>query len=683
MADKKAVVLDSGRQTQISDTDALVVGAGIKSADGNPYHADWPIDTVRYYAVDYDSGSDSNLGYSDVSMAAAGTVARKTIEGLTKIFPKIGSGRRVTIAIKTRAGGAVYRNVADTEDADFDLLRGVYGYQHIVVRGTGTVATAGATAFADDAADRACLGSQVVPGTNTGGYEPTGVPTNNTFTCQLAGGGAPGLTAEPGLLGKRIRFDSSTTTAALRNVGGMIWKNTTDTITVSVNLPATPVTSDKFYIEEPGTAFDRFVVQGGSSPNAALQPSFAQNGLVFAGLRSPNTGGTHVAFIVCGWSDLVNLSFIDLASTGFNALRLLGAGGQVSILPTWISNGDTTITSGVGVRTDGWWTASRWQSIVFSSCALANGRPQIIDIGGGTINLGAGSYVGAGVLVQNARGSGGTENTVGGNNIGNMASSTTRRLRCNGGFAGASLSLANCDTFVRGVEFENAGTASLILIRGTASTSVINDCVGSSGNTGAGLDLALNRFCRVLMGQLNANTFSGDANRVIELSGPVNYSLADSVRTNLIGPNENLVQGATSTAIGPAILTTNDTDADIGQYKIVRATGSMTVRAALADNATNASAIVGSSQSAFTAAGPQKSMVVTSGPSWVQFDSTPSVGDIAYLSTSTAGNAQVAVPAVSGSNQKVRLGRVMQVSGTLGYVILRPDTISVTADGNP
>jgi len=246
------------------------------------------------------------------------------------------------------------------------------------------------------------------------------------------------------------------------------------------------------------------------------------------------------------------------------------------------------------------------------------------------------------------------------------------------------LSLTNTDSFIRGVDIQETAAASCIEIRGVGSLGVINDVVGSTGNTGVGLDMTLNRDMRLLMGQLNANTFTATAGQDVRGAGPVYYVHADYARTDLRDKFNNTIQGNDSTALGQPTFVSNDGTGTIAQYAVCRSTGASTVRAAQADSAANAAGVTGVSQSQLTTGTPtNNAMMITSGASWVQFDSAPSVGNIAYLSTATAGNAQVAVPAVSGSNQKLRLGRVIRVSGTLGYVNFQPDLLSVAADGNP
>jgi hypothetical protein len=56
-----------------------------------------------------------------------------------------------------------------------------------------------------------------------------------------------------------------------------------------------------------------------------------------------------------------------------------------------------------------------------------------------------------------------------------------------------------------------------------------------------------------------------------------------------------------------------------------------------------------------------------------QFDGTPTVGAMAYLSPTTDGNATTTLPAVAGTNQMRALGVVVAVSGTLGSIDWNPD----------
>lgn len=631
--------------------------------------ASWPMGTVRYFAVDYDNGNDDNVGYSDVSMAAAGVVAVKTLEHFTQIFPKFGNDRKAVVAIRSRAGGATYRNQANTADDDLHFLDSIYGYEYLLVRGTDTIASAGAVAFANDAADKICCGARLVPGTNAGGYNPVAPITNNTFDVQLNGGGAPGLAAEPALVGKRVRFDAATTTAALRNATSMIWQNDTDTVVLSTNLPAVPVAADVFYIEEPGVAVNRVLLKSATPNNIANPPSFAVWGLFVAGIRAVNA--TQPSILCRGAAMVVNFCFCETASTGFSSfqstgvedLRLQGSYNDESATPA-------TITTGVGVRSAGGITASFGFNFVGTSSACIAARFQITNYG--QFSIGAGSYSAMGALVQGVSGTSPVSN-LGGVLVGNAGSATIRRFRSVGVFTEAIV-LSRANAAIYGVDTTNCGASPIIRLNGVGLSVSINDVVGSVGNTGDGLQLTLCRGSEILMGTLAANTFTGAAGRDIVGQGGELYVHADYARTNLRDNGGNNIQGTAAIISGVSTLVTNDGNADIEQYKIVRATAPGVVRKAQADTAANAAGIVGVSQSPFTAAGPQVAQAVNGGATWVQFDAGPTAGNIAYLSTANAGNAQDTAPAATGTNQTIRLGRILRVSGTLGLVMWHPES---------
>lgn len=639
-----------------------------------PYIATW-IGT-RYFAVDYDAGDDCLEGFSDVSMADAGTKAIKTLEHLKFIFPKLGNSQKAVVAIKTRAGGATYRNIADTADDNLDFLQAVYGYEHLLVRGTDTVASASSVAFANDLADKIASGARLVPGTNATGYNPVAPITANTFDVQLNGGGAPALVAEPGLIGKRIRFDSATTTVALRNATSMIWMNDTDTITLGVNLPATPVAADIFYVEEPGVAVNRVMIRTANPNDIAVPPSFTMQGVTVVGIRTVATG---TAILIRGMSPLIAMAFCETPTADLVNLSATDA-GDLRLLPTYTDEATTpaTITVGSSLRCGGM-TVSGGLNFVATSYACISFRPQVLNVT--NFSFGAASYSATGALVQGCGLSTSPANSVGGVSIGNLGSATSRRYRCVGAFSGTEISVNFANALLHGIDLTLAGASSLIAVNGISCNININDVVGSTGNTGVGLSLTLARDCHILLGTVAANTFTGAAGQEIQGGGPVFYVHADYARTDLRDANGNHLQGAGLSIMGPTTLAINNAVAAIGQYKIVRATGSGVVQTAQADTAANAAGIVGVCQSPFTAAPVQNSMLVNAGATWVQFDAAPTAGNIAYLSTSTTGNAQDTVPAVAGTNRKLRLGRILRVSGTLGLVMWNPEALSVLADG--
>lgn len=640
----------------------------------NTIAVDW-IGT-RYFAIDYDGGSDEAVGFSDTSMADSGTKALKTIEELLTRLPKLGQSQRAVIAIKTRAGGATYLK-KDGVTPDRLNLNGQYGYFHLLVRGTGTNTTAGAVAFANDTADKIYLGAQLVSGT-AAAYTTTGVNTVETITVTPGG-----LAAEPALIGKRIRFDSATTTVALRNFSAMIHANTANTITVADNLPAVPVATDVLYIEEPGVAVDTIAIRAAIGNAQDEVPSFSVQGIHVAGIRTTNATQSGTGAVINGSAATI-LSFCECMSTGATSYSINNF-FDVRLQRSYVDEAGVTVITGVGVRCVGLINVARGIRLVVSSSAAtgALGRAQVLDIV--TNSIGAGSYLFAGVLLQ---GSGNGANVVGGvfaNLIGRANSTTTRRLRVLSAIGAplAGLSISFGDVTIYGVDITGQGTASCIILRGVSAGWSVNDVVGSTGNTGAGLSLQVSKNSHIAMGTLAANTFTGASGRDIEGSlgilGPY-YVHADYTRTDLKDDDNNHIIGSGNAIMGTCALATGNAIADIGQYKIVRYTSSNAIQAAQADTATNAVAM-GVTQSPATAAGTQNTMVVEAGGSWVQFDAAPTVPNIAYLSTTIAGNAQDTIPVVAGTNQKVRLGRVMAVSGTLGFIRFQADILAVLADG--
>lgn len=628
-------------------------------------------DGTRYFAVDYDGGSDANLGYSDVSLADAGTKAVKTLEHLRMIFPKFGYARKAVVAIRSRAGGATYRNIADTADDDIDFLQGVYGYEHLLVRGTDTIASAGSVAFANDLNDKIAAGARLVPGTSAAGYNPAGVITASDFDVLPAT-----LPAEPAVIGKRIRFDAATPTVALRNATSMIWLNTASHIMLGVNLPAVPTAADTFYIEEPGVAVGRVLMKSSNPNSVAVPPSFAVQGVTVAGVR---TVAAATAIVVRGAAGFLSLAFCETPAAATISVSVSNV-GDFRLQPSYTDEATTpaTITVGASLRTDGL-AVSGATNFSASSFACITFRPQVLNVT--QFSVGSGSYSFAGILVQGSGLAAAPATAVGGTSVGSLGSATSRRMRSLSPFSGTEIAVIFSNVLIHGVDLTGAGASALISVNGVGCSVAIHDAVGSAGNTGSGLSLLSARDCSVLMGTLGANTFTGAVGQDIQGAGPVFYIHADYARTDLRDNQGNHVQGTAGSIMGPTTLATNDGTADIGQYKVVRATGSGTVRAAQADTFANASGVVGVTQSPATAAGPQSAMLTNGGATWIQFDAAPTVGNIAYLSTATPGNAQDTVPAVAGTNQSLKLGRVLRVSGTLGLVMWTPDSVPVFADG--
>lgn len=224
--------------------------------------ADWPLTTLRTYAISNSHGNDANVKpYADpatsssadyaVSCAAAGATPLRTFAALGAILPRVGQGRSVEIVIE---------GDASTYAGDIPaLISGCIGYSSILVRGTATNTTAGCSAFDGSVADATFLGATTVTGMNVNGYNPTGTPTTTVVQRLMVGGGAPSFAVEPTMpaQGYRIRFNANAPTqAALRNICVYAVKVAgTDTLTFSLALPIAPIATDVFYLEKAGIVF--------------------------------------------------------------------------------------------------------------------------------------------------------------------------------------------------------------------------------------------------------------------------------------------------------------------------------------------------------------------------------------------------------------------------------------------
>jgi hypothetical protein len=212
--------------------------------------ASWTLGSPRYFAVDDATGSDSALCYSDLSQATAAATPCKTIARALQLLPKAGAGRGARVAIN-----------AGTYASDTTMdLSGYSGYVSLVITATGTVASAGATAFAGDTNDLTAAGMKIASGTNSGGYNSTAYSVASdgtpTMTVQIAGGGSPGFGAMPAYpYGSRFRWSSTTATTALRNTAsGVLYVSGGNTVILSTAWATNPSGSDVGYFEVPSVS---------------------------------------------------------------------------------------------------------------------------------------------------------------------------------------------------------------------------------------------------------------------------------------------------------------------------------------------------------------------------------------------------------------------------------------------
>jgi hypothetical protein len=344
----------------------------------------WALATTRYYAADYVNGNDGNVGYSDVSMTAAGTVAVKTLTRLRAIIPDLGDGRPIVVAINGSADGITDLQYLKSDGVTLDNLdlRGISGYRYCLVRSTN--------GFANDATDKkvcATAVGQAGPGTGGAWTCAAGATTNvftvssGTLNAELLGAGSDN--------GFRVRFTGNVT-AGLANQAFMIQRNTATQITLSRALSLTPAVGDTFVIERPGVSVDNIFVNC-SVASAGGLASISVVPLVIVGIRARQT--TVSQQFIGSLTAPINISFCD-----FGQCLSMRSCAQVNIVRSYVDEAGTSISPGVGLR---WLQTATVNVIAADINQLLNIQDSaILSLGGASVitrssslSFGAGCYV--------------------------------------------------------------------------------------------------------------------------------------------------------------------------------------------------------------------------------------------------------------------------------------------------
>lgn len=656
------VVLDVGSSGTISVRQSDIV----RNPDGTlstPFSADWPMATKRRYAVDYDLGIDTNIGYSDVSASAAFAAPIKTLTRLFQILPQTGAGRKVWIGIKKRAAGAVYRNPGDT--ADDDVVLNQVGYRRIEFHAT--------TDGSDDTIDRRLLGCQTV----AAGPGPGGV-----WTCDV-GGTTATFAISTGTLpaefttatGYRVRFLGNIT-AGLANISAGVHTHTTSSITTMEDLPFAPATGDQFLIEQPGVAVGNVYI--GQVSAGVDSESSVSNSCVVAGVRTTGTTG----FRLAGSNTTVHLTFCEAAgaSVGFNANDMT----CLEIDDTMpLSDGTVVTRLGFGLKSLG---ANVAQDIgrldLINSCAggispflgVRSGtiyRSSVIPSGAVFTGCGVAAFAGLNALPNYPE-----------LHFGSAPSNATQRRARYTGLGGGYISINSCTMSIGGLDLTGSTVAGALNFTGSASRIRVEDVVGSSGNTGSGINIA----------QLEANshdtliaiaptvTVSGAAGDIAGWGG--NTSYASLILTGFTDNLNNRILSINVFGIPQGFATSLSGAAAVGN--IMRSTGSTyQVTKAQADTAAHATAVVGVSLTSPTVG---NAITCFAAPFlWVRMDSAATVGNICYLSEVNAGQGKSVPPTPNGVNVILRLGTIIG-AGTVSsvnyaLVVWNTEKLPIVSDG--
>jgi len=240
-----------------------------------------------------------------------------------------------------------------------------------------------------------------------------------------------------------------------------------------------------------------------------------------------------------------------------------------------------------------------------------------------------------------------------------------------------------CGLVLNGVESISNSTNAPCFFATPLATPCINLQGGCTWETG------------IVWGAPTATTFLkiDSANQSIAFSSPPTLSTAVNISFTVDGVNalvadlavnsiadqqgnQILVESLGNPAPQPRVKSTGASS--IAVANLVRLSG-LTVVTARANTAANAASVMG--VTSHTAASGSPVFVQNGDFVWIDFDAAPTVNAIAYLSVTTAGRATTTIPPLAATNQKLRLGHVVSVSGTLGLVAWKPEVLAVLADG--
>lgn len=417
----------------------------------------WPLAGVRVFAVNGSGGSDTNQCWADsadttnanvaIATAAAGAKACATLAGAAAELPPVGDNHQAYVVV---AAGTYGDSLAPFNHAK--------GYAAVRFRATGTNSTAGATAFAGDANDLTYEGAVTAAGMNSAGYNPTSSSTGTILTLQKAGGGSPAFPAEPAKpLMVRARFDSATTTSALRNqVFSALAVLGTNQITIPSSI--TYVSTDVLYLEDPG------VLVTGTSLND---------------MQSVSINGFSMPFLQVSNGGIYSVSFCQMISFG----TFLSNGSQFNTAT--ISDFDPNPTIGpsiLGPATG----ISVAQVNVGNNSAMMTGSSNVIDPVG-PYSIGQSNVV-AGAFFLRGRGGSNLGVTFGGGGNNTQPQLATRFL--------SVLQVQGGEFTINNVNFPNSTDATAIQLQGECSMHQIGPLFGGT-KTLAGIDISAARNSRI------------------------------------------------------------------------------------------------------------------------------------------------------------------------------------------
>jgi hypothetical protein len=491
------------------------------SLPGQNITAEWAlpvsnaVPNTRFFALDGTNGNDNNQGWSDISAADAGAVAVKTAARFNQIVPVDGKGRNALLLIN-----------AGTYSEWASFASGRYGYNYLVIRATVTNATANSVAFSDSTTDQIMSGGVTATGMNASGYNPIAGATTRSIPCLQVGGGSPGFPAEvpislPG--GCRLRFDSNTSTVALRGfVSTVVKVSGGNTLEIAKLAPAVPGIADVFYLEMPGAIFTHVAAEGQNSDATIMAMVGLQtNGTVSGARGFYLSGGWNAAF--CWNSGLGQFEFIRSLQCSLNSVYQYNAG---------------SVDTGGACRSVG--------SIAVTSCAAFGVAIGTSPYGNGlsfvrtaSVELPSSFVSTAGVdldLTSNVATNESDPDSIGTSPVDAGLGFRAGRIIGPGQFAGLYL---GASAFLGEIEFSGMGALPCIKVVKSGGTYFLNGLLSNGtagGNADVGLDVTLAYGCVFVL--TSAPTVTGTVGDV-RLGGGQIITWASLFATGMTDSNGN------------------------------------------------------------------------------------------------------------------------------------------------
>lgn len=598
--------------------------------------ADWTPPLIRYFVVDPVSGDDIRPGYVDAAAGAnlsalAPPAAIKTLAHLITIVPRVGAGRDLVVLLRS-----------GTYSEPFTFV-GFGGYDRIIIRSTAD--------FSNTATDKSVLSSVTfLSGPGSGGafsVNAAPAPTVNTFTVS-----AGALTAEPALLGCRVRFLSG----ARAGESSQIQSNTVGQIVLLDDLTGAPTAGDTFLVEDPGAVITGKISIGSCCP--AFGEIQSGGAFTMAGISYGST------LVVDGETDFY-MSFVK-GTSGFFPRRCQFITSEAF----YYDESVVAVETGVGHYGGGQFDVQDCTRVV-AVAAQRNGAFFQRNVNSSRTY---GCFVSPSRII-NSGATGPLPNDGFGATVGPNAFQVLGRAdtRLSGLIIeGSAVLMSNC--------ILNSGT---ITVRGSSSVYMSNVSGTTAGAFGITVEGYNNRLLLSPPGDLGTVTVTGASGDIGLVQDSVIVSNAGLMITNCVDTCGNEITGHSGKVIPSASVFSNVSGTALSVGEIVHVSSPNSVTRAQADSAADASGplLVSITSPSNNAGGLFVS--INTPQKWILHDAAPTLANTSYLDDGTAGLGTSAVPPVAGTNQKRRLGQVARVTGNLGLVTGSAELLPVLSDGIP